>query len=161
MARTDQVTLTPSVLDRLVDLEPDRSVEPEWAREQGVAELREAVKRDLEALLNTRQTRPDLMNSTEDVATSVLTFGLPDFTSNGVGGVDEQEVLRSAVEQSVQRFEPRLKQVQVKLLPPNNRFERSLHLEIDALLWIDPEPIPVMFDTILQPNLGSCRVNTK
>ena len=83
MARVDEIALIPSLLDRLIDREPDRSVEPEWARAQGVNELRECVKRDLESLLNTRQTRPELVDNTDELATSMLTYGLPDFTSTG------------------------------------------------------------------------------
>lgn len=162
MARTDQFTMTPSVLDRLIDFAPELTTEPDWASSQGVNELREAVKRDLETLLNTRQTRPELMNSPDELATSVLTYGLPDFESGVVGGVEEQaEVLREAVERAIQRFEPRLIQIQVMRMPAANQYERSLHLVIDAMLRIDPEPVPVTFDTILQPNLGTCQVEAK
>ena len=161
MARTDQIiALTPSVLDRLIDLEPERSVEPEWARTQGVLELRDSVKRDLESLLNSRQTRPELVDNTEELATSMLTYGLPDFTSTGSGGVDEHEMLRRAVERTIERFEPRLRHVDVIVVPPKSSFERSLHLTISAMLWIDPEPIPIEFDTVVQTATGTCEVKT-
>lgn len=162
MARIDQFTMTPSVLDRLIDFEPELSIEPDWVSSQGISELRASVKRDLETLLNTRQTRPELMNSSAELATSVLTYGLPDFASDGVGGAEEQaEALREAVERAIQRFEPRLLQIQVMRVPAANPYERSLHLVIDAMLRFDPEPIPVTFDTILQPNLGTCQVEAK
>ena len=160
MARTNQITLLPSVLDRLIDNEPGSSVEPEWARSQGVLELRDTVKRDLESLLNSRQTRPELVDNIDELSTSMLTYGLPDFTSTGGGGVEEHEMLRRAVEKTIERFEPRLRHVGVVVVPQKSSFERSLHLTISAMLWIDPEPIPISFDTVVQTATGTCEVKT-
>ena len=160
MARTDPIALTPSILDRLIDNEPDRSVEPEWARAQGVFELRDTVKRDLESLLNSRQTRPDLADNLDELATSMLTYGLPDFTSTGGGGIEEHDLLRRAVERTIERFEPRLRHVDVTVVPPKSSFERSLHLTINAMLWLDPEPIPISFDTVVQTATGTCEVKS-
>ena len=160
MARTNQITLIPSVLDRLIDNDPDHSTEPEWARAQGVFELRDTVKRDLESLLNSRQTRPELVDNNDELATSMLTYGLPDFTSTGGGGVEEHEILRLAVERTIQQFEPRLRHVEVAVAPATSSFERSLHLTISAMLWIDPEPIPIEFDTVVQTATGTCEVKT-
>lgn len=160
MARTNQIVLMPSVLDRLIDNEPERSVEPEWARSQTVLELRDAVKRDLESLLNSRQTRPELGENAEELETSMLTYGLPDFTSMGMSGVDEHQSLRRAVERTIEKFEPRLRHIEVSVVPPKSSFERSLHLTINALLWIDPEPIPVTFDTVVETSIGTCEVKT-
>ena len=126
MSRFNQVILMPSVLDRLIDLEPDRSVEPDWAQSQSVQELRDAVKRDLESLLNSRQPRPELVESTEEVASSMLTFGLPDFTSMGMSGVDEHQTLRLAVERTIERFERRLRHIEVEVVPPKSSFERKI-----------------------------------
>ena len=160
MARTKQITLMPSVLDRLIDLEPDRTVEPEWARAQGVSELRDTVKRDLESLLNSRQTRSELVDNTDELSTSILTYGLPDFTSIGGSGVEEHEMLCRAVELAIERFEPRLRHVDVTIAPQKSSFERSLHLTISAMLWIAPEPIPVSFDTLVQTATGTCEVKS-
>ncbi len=160
MARTDPIALTPSILDRLIDNEPDRSVEPEWARAQGVFELRDTVKRDLESLLNSRQTRPDLADNLDELATSMLTYGLPDFTSTGGGGIEEHDLLRRAVERTIERFEPRLRHVDVTVVPPKSSHERSLHLTINAMLWLDPEPIPISFDTVVQTATGTCEVKS-
>ena len=55
-ARVDpKKLLRPSILDRLIDEEPDRAVEAPGTGEQKLGQLRSAVRRDLEALLNTRQ----------------------------------------------------------------------------------------------------------
>ena len=55
MSRFDrEVRVTPSVLDRLIDLEPRQSQEPPIVLSTSVADLKQAVRRDLEWLLNTR-----------------------------------------------------------------------------------------------------------
>jgi len=59
MARVDlDQPLLPSVLDRLLDANPDLSRDPPKSRGQHLAELRQAVRRDLEALLNARRHAP-------------------------------------------------------------------------------------------------------
>jgi type VI secretion system protein ImpF len=52
-----QSEILPSILDRLIDDEPDNSEESLSRRFQDVSELRQAVARDLEAMLNTRRRR--------------------------------------------------------------------------------------------------------
>ena len=47
--------LLPSVLDRLLDDDPRASYEPLASRFYSLGELKQAVVRDLEVLLNTRQ----------------------------------------------------------------------------------------------------------
>jgi predicted component of type VI protein secretion system len=57
MPRPDlEQPLVPSVLDRLVDLEPKISTEPPASRSRSPVQVKEAVKRDLEWLLNSKQT---------------------------------------------------------------------------------------------------------
>ena len=56
MARSQgNITVTLSVLDRLIDLEPKAAVEAPLTRSQSVRLLKAAVHRDLEWLLNTRR----------------------------------------------------------------------------------------------------------
>ena len=50
-----EATITLSVLDRLIDREPELSQEPGMSRAQSIRILRAAVRRDLESLLNTRR----------------------------------------------------------------------------------------------------------
>ena len=162
MARVDsQKPLLPSLLDRLIDLDPDVSTEPAWSRSLTLREFERSVLRDLEALLNTRQIRSDLPDDLPESAQSSLTYGLPDFSSAGVGYVDERERLRKAVEDVIHRFEPRIKQVRVMLHNPENDFDRTLRMTIEGLLWVEPNPQPIAFDTVLQPSSGQCKVQAK
>src|SRR5262245_50855738 len=53
MSRAGQQGVTPSILDRLIDPE---SAGTEWRHGYGIDQLLEVVRRDLEDLLNTRQS---------------------------------------------------------------------------------------------------------
>lgn len=152
--------LLPSLVDRLIDDAPDVSTEPAWSWTLDVDGLMHSVVRDLEALLNSRQARPDLMRDAPDceIAQSVLTYGLPDLTSNSVGSGKDRETLRWAVEDAIRRFEPRLIDVRVNLREPENSFDRTLRLTVEAYLAMDPEPLPVAFDTVVESGTGVYKV---
>ncbi len=153
MARADhRSTIVPSVLDRLLDDAPNVSREPVTGRFQNVRDLERAVARDLEALLNTRQeTLEDLPSEFEEVNRSLVTYGLPDFTSLSLMSQDDRNRIRRAVEHAIAEFEPRLQRVRVTLEPPREN-DRGLRFRIDAQLPVDPAPEPVTFDAVLQLN---------
>ena len=153
--------LLPSILDRLLDDAPDVSTEPPWSWTQDLRELKQAVVRDLEALLNTRQTRPELLRDSPEaqIAQSVLTYGLPDLTSAKIDSPDTREVVRRAVEETIRRFEPRLIDVRVQAHEPGGPFDRVLRLTVEAWLAMDPEPVPVAFDTVVESATGIYQVN--
>jgi len=162
MARPDsQLPLLPSILDRLIDREPDVSTEPAWRQAQSLREFEISVLRDLEALLNTRQTRPDLADGSLEISQSVLTYGLPEFSSVGVGSAAERERLRVAVERCITRFEPRLREVHVTIRDPENEYDRALRMTIEGLLWVQPNPHAITFDTVLKPSQGQCTVTSR
>jgi type VI secretion system protein ImpF len=152
-----QQPLTASLLDRLIDLEPDVSTEPEWRRHQKLGEYESSVLRDIEALLNTRQARAWKSDDGE-LACSVLTYGLPDFSAGLQLSPTDREQLRVSVERALVLFEPRLRQIHVQLRPPVSPVERALRLTVEAQLWVHPRPVAIKFDTLVEPASGSCKV---
>lgn len=155
-----QHPLLPSLLDRLIDFEPDVSSEPLWRHTFTLGELKEQVRRDLEFLLNTRHARTDLTEQQCQLSRSCLTYGLPDFTSWTVGGPQALERLRRAVEQAIHDFEPRLTDVQVVVREPEQQYDRSFHLTIQAVLHVEPVIEPVAFDTVVETSTGVCDVRS-
>ncbi len=153
--------LLPSLLDRLIDHQPDVSTEPEWQQAQTLHEFQQSVLRDVEYLLNTRPSRPDLSETLSEAQQSILTFGMPDFTAMGAGSLNERERLRRAVENTIKRFEPRLRNVKATLHSTAKSLDRKIHFTIEALLWVEPQPVPVSFDTIMEPVVGNCKVESK
>lgn len=154
--------LLPSILDRLLDDAPDVSTEPPWSWTQDLQELKRAVVRDLEALLNTRQARLELLRDSPEaeIAQSVLTYGLPDLTSAKIDGPEAREAVRRGVEDAIRRFEPRLIDVRVQAHDPDGPHDRVLRLTVEAWLAMDPDPVPVTFDTVVESATGVYQVNT-
>lgn len=150
MARTDsQVSTVPTILDRLLDDEPSESRERPADRFQRVRELKRAVQRDLQSLLNTRQEAlEDVPGDFTETRRSLVVYGLPDFSSLDLGSGSDRTRIRRAVEQAIANFEPRLDRVRVAL--EETKGVRGLHFRIDAILLLDPAPEPVTFDAELQ-----------
>jgi type VI secretion system protein ImpF len=149
MARYDsEVRIAISVLDRLIDYEPEVSQEPLASRSRNLRQLKQAVRRDLEWLLNTREYIGEIPPDLKEVQHSLAVYGLPDFTSTSIKDPNNQERLRRAIEEEIVLFEPRLESVNVTLVPGNEK-ERAMHFRIDGLLRVDPVSEPVTFDTVL------------
>ncbi len=146
----DSSEILPSLLDRLIDNEPDVQREPLNRRVQDLAELKECVARDLEDMLNTRrEALDDLPEEFVETNRSLLVYGLPDFSSFNLLSPNDRNRLCRAIERAIANFEPRLQRPSVKMETPSQN-ERVLRFRVDAWLRIEPAPEPVVFDTILQ-----------
>ncbi len=158
MARTDnELQVTTSVLDRLLDYEPEITREPIASRSKSLRQLKQSVRRDLEWLLNTRQTALELSPEMKETTNSVATYGLPDFTHLSIDNAGDQKMIKREIEETVRRFEGRLENVVVSIEPVRS-IERVMRFRIDARLKIDPTPEPVTFDTVLQLGSGHYEV---
>jgi len=157
MPRIDEeIRINLSVLDRLVDFEPEVKSEPPPSRSKALRQVKQALKRDLEWLLNTRR----VLEVPEDLpllADSMLAYGLPDFTNLSVKSAEDQHDLTRALETTLKRFEPRLEDVVVTVANASV-LERAYRFRIEARLRIDPVPEPISFDTTLQLGSGNFAV---
>lgn len=161
MARTDnEIRITPSVLDRLIDYEPELTREPLRSRSKSLRELKQSVRRDLEWLLNTRCHTIDISEGLKEVSESVFTYGLPDFSNLNDKNTNDHKMLQNAIETAIRNFEPRLQDVIVKG-EPIDTLQRMMRFRIEARLKVDPVPEPVTFDTLLQLGNGQYEVNEK
>ena len=115
--------------------------------------LKASLWRDLSALLNTKRREEEVPEEFTEANHSLLTYGLPDFSSYGLKREAAQNRLRRAIEAAIRRFEPRLEKVSVVLEPPEET-DRGLRFRVDAFLRIEPASEPVSFETLLQPESG-------
>lgn len=154
MSRFDnEIRITTSVLDRLIDYEPEAKQEAPASRQKSLRDLKAAVKRDLEWLLNSRQVVGGVPEDLKETSQSLAAYGLPDFTGVSLKNVQEQAFVRRTIERAISLFEPRLEDVLVILIPGNSG-EQIMRFRIDARLKVDPAPEPVTFDTLLQLDNG-------
>ena len=162
MARIrDDQPLVPSVLDRLLDDEPNNRREVPKSRIQALRELKQSVRRDLENLLNTRWRCVAWPPGLQQLDQSLVSYGIPDFTGLSVSSPSDREHLRNIIERAIRRFEPRFKTVKIVLLKNRDMFDRTLRFRIDALLYAEPAPEPVVFDSQLEPASSNFEVRTQ
>lgn len=149
----NEVRVTPSILDRLLDFEPRSSQESPKSRSTSLRELKQSVRRDLEWLLNTRISAIDIPENLEEVNKSLAVYGLPDLIGLDVENPNEHARLIKAIENALNVFDPRFMNPKITLEPVST-LDRVLKFRIEATLDIEPTPEPVVFDTVLQ--MGSC-----
>jgi type VI secretion system protein ImpF len=150
--------LVASVLDRLLDDEPGVKREAPRSRSQQLRELEQAVRRDLENLLNSRVRCLDWPAGLEELKTSLVSYGLPDFTGASTGSAQERQELGRLLQTIIRRFDPRFKSVKVQVLDNAEPLDRTLRFRIEGLLHAEPAPEPVAFDSILRPVSGDFEV---
>ncbi len=149
----NQRSLQASVLDRLIDEEPELSMEPVQFRLLGLSQMKAAVTRDLENLLNSRRHIFVPPPTFDELNKSLFVYGLPDYTAQNPRSPTARQQLRLDIEQTIAFFEPRLRNVTVQLDAPGTN-ERILRFRISALLVIEPVAEPVAFDTYFDVNRG-------
>ena len=140
-----------SILDRLLDDEPEAGRESVQNRLFGIMQIKATVIRDLENLLNTRRLISPVPVSYRDIHHSVLMYGLGDFTSENPQSPSVRQRLRLDIEKTISRFEPRLRNVAVRLEKGAER-GRSVRLRITGILVVESETEPVIFDTYFDPD---------
>jgi type VI secretion system protein ImpF len=156
---TGESTITLSVLDRLIDREPELSQEPGLSRMQSVRILRAAVRRDLESLLNTRRIAVLPSEGFDELNRSVYLYGLPDLSTLNMSGGGDRNRLLKGISDAINLFEPRLTQVTVSMVENPETVKTDVRLRIEALLRMDPVPEPVSFDSVLELQSGACRIS--
>jgi type VI secretion system protein ImpF len=142
-------TIQPSLIDRLIDREPNNRNEAENARAQSLKELKDGVRRDLEWLLNSRRTPIEPPTSDKELLRSVYCFGLPDITGVALSSTEDRHRLAHIVEAAIATFEPRLLNVTVSMMP-STADSHMLRFQIEALLRTEPAPARIFFDTTLE-----------
>jgi type VI secretion system protein ImpF len=124
--------LTPSLLDRLYDVGEAGSGA---ARRpfQSINEMRSAVRRDLENLLNTRWRCIRQAEIGQGLASSLVNYGLPDFCGSNMQAAQNPDIVFEQIVEAIERFEPRLKNVRVVPLQDEPSVDRTLRFQIEAV----------------------------
>lgn len=141
-----------SVFDRLL-ADPDEGAEG-LTLTYNLEELRQAVARDVEALLNSRAALDfEELSDFPQVRRSVGCFGIRDFVGRVLSNSEEQRHIAASLSHAIQVFEPRLRQVHIDFHGRPGAMS-SLMFTIRALLVAHPSAEPVVFDATMQPSLS-------
>ncbi|MES2265086.1 MAG: type VI secretion system baseplate subunit TssE [Pseudomonadota bacterium] len=141
----------PGLFDRLLDESAPGAASGTVVR-LTIEEVKDAVARDLEALLNTRSVlREELLERFPESAGSIASYGLNDFAGLSLSSTDDRAFICRSLERAIQRHEPRLREVQASLEVREGAINR-LNFAIAALLVVSTAQEPVNFDAVLQPS---------
>ena len=161
MARTElDRAVRQSVFDRLTDEAPREPADRQVSRDESANAYRRAVRRDIEALLNTRRAIVPVPPGCNEVRDSVHQFGLADTTGLPVGTPEGRKMLTEDIRLSLQLFEPRLMNVRVVLVESSQLKAQQVRFTIEATLRMDPSPEQVVFDTVLEVSRGTYDISS-
>ncbi len=147
-----------SILDRLIDDDPGSQKDPPVEEAQLLRKIQQAVKRDLEDLLNTRYRCTTWPPELEELDNSLINYGIPDFTAASLNASDEDGILLKAVRQAIILFEPRLTDVRIEKVRNKDYHDRTFRFRIDAVLVIASVRQEVRFDSSLEAATGQFEV---
>jgi type VI secretion system protein ImpF len=159
MARGNEPSLLrPSLLDRLI--------EPGGGRGHpaiGLREVRAAVARDLEWLLNTKCVVADdpALAQIPEAQKSLLTYGIPDFSGVSWRSGGQAKRICRDIETAVKTFEPRLvaHTVRVSVVEIAEGTDFSMRFRIEGTLHVEPISEPVSFESEVATDSGAFRID--
>jgi type VI secretion system protein ImpF len=141
-----------SLFDRLL-ADPDEGVEG-MTLTYNIEQLRHAVARDVESLLNSRSAIDfEALVDYPNIRRSVACYGIRDFVGRVLSNSAEQRHIAASLSHAIQSFEPRLRHVQIEFHSRPGLMS-SLMFTIKALLIAHPAAEPVAFDATMQPSLS-------
>lgn len=136
------------LLTRLIDQDSSAEQAYDSGRYVALEEFHEAIRTNLENILNTRKQWLSFPNQCVELEQSLVNYGVHDFAHSYYGKETSQNQLCRDIENLIQLFEPRLKRVQVSVQKNNIAIERSLKLRIEAMVDLSPHPAePAVFES--------------
>lgn len=122
-------------------------------------DIKNAIARDLEDLLNTRRAVPDaILAGFPHTQVSILAYGLPDFSALCVS--NDVSSIGVAVALAISRHEPRLADVRARMIPEASAINR-ISFQIHARLQADAGGPHVCFDGMLEPSGQRCTIRRR
>jgi type VI secretion system protein ImpF len=147
-----------SVFDRLLDFDPDMSTERQVSTGERLRRAKDAIRRDLEVLLNTQQPLGEDMTALPELQTSLLKFGTPGFHGLMLATRQQRLRLALAIQELIGVFEPRLFKLNVGLGDEKAETNRLLHLRLRASFKFDDNEETLVFDTTLDPAIRQFKI---
>lgn len=150
--------LTPSLLDRLTDHNPQQKKEMLSALSMNKRDYRASVLRDIGWLLNT--TNSDSAIDFSDLVyaqRSVVNYGVVALSGQYLVD-DDRSMIAASISRALTTYEPRIipNTLQVKALPMGDGYaaRNQLSLEIKGQLWSEPYPLEFLLRSHIDLEIG-------
>jgi type VI secretion system protein ImpF len=148
-------TFEPGLFDKLL-LQDRRGAVSSTLRVMSLEDVKNAVARDLESLLNTRMAFTESMLAAfPECAKSILTYGINDFSGLSLVSHDDREHICTSLALAIERHEPRLCHVVVTLRMDESASSNTnvLYFGISGVLTLPGVSELVNYDAFLQPTI--------
>ena len=138
--------------------------------------LREAVRRDIEALFNTERfevtplvsdveaeqagSRPPALDDFPEVRRSVVNYGVPSFSGRSSRDFD-RDALAKEIRAILATFEPRLRDSETKVSVTMGDKSLGIKIDIDAVLIMTPTPERMRLRTTINLDNGAARTELR
>jgi type VI secretion system protein ImpF len=155
MARVRTETLvTQTIIDRFILSQED------WpkTRKDSIDKYRDALRRDLEWMLNTRKPVMPILEEFPEVAKSVFNYGFPDLQNFDRSQGNDKDAVSASLEKCIRTFEPRIHQPRV-YLTRSDTLARSLRFHIEGQIRYEDTKEDIKFDTVLELISGEYEVS--
>ena len=144
-----------SLLDRLLDEAPDQPQDRALSGPEAMEALRRGIRRDLQALLNTRRRWRSWPAELTELEQSVIGYGIPDFSTGSLADAARRARLCAEIEETIRRFEPRIRPGSVRVRARESREDQAvptLVFDIHGELWAQPVPQQLFLETAIDIN---------
>ncbi len=147
----DRRPVLQSLLDRLIDDDPDKEQEVPLSGKKLERLVRDALRRDVQSFLNTRRRCIPMPESLEDAKGTVADYGIPDFVGHTLSTERRRKKFVQMIETHLREHEPRFKSVDLTLIDGVDVSTRSLQFRIEAEVYAEPAPESLVMDSRVEP----------
>ena len=105
--------------------------------DDGVAAQRESLRRDIEAMLNSRRHMLSWPVWFEELDRSLLAYGLDDLTNESLASDDFRARFVEEAEKQLRRLEPRLGRFDVTILPNRDELDATLRFRVTGTVTLN------------------------
>ena len=147
-----------SVLDRLIDDDPDTTRDAPSSPAGQQRQLRAAIVRDVQNLLTTRCRCTTCPDDLEELPRSLANYGVPDFSGDALGtDLGRRSILRQ-IEDRIGMFEPRLANVRIVPLASAGYADRTLRFRVEGTLQGGATRESISLGSAMNRASGECLV---
>ena len=155
---SEKSRIVQSILDRLIDDDPFSSVDPTPDESILLRIVQQSIRRDLQDLLNSRIRCVPWLPQYTELETSLVNYGLPDFTAASLDAASDPDILIEAIRKAIDIFEPRLTEVRIRQLQNEFELNRTFLFRIEATVLINEKKHMLLYDSQLESTTGQFNV---
>jgi len=149
--------ITQSLIDRLIDDDPQGSADIHESEEEAIARYKVALRRDLESLLNTKRPWLPVVERYPGMERSVVAYGIPDLSTEDMSVPGVRERVRRVIAQVIRAHEPRLSGIDIEM--DDGPTSRGMRLRIAAVLNLTQSEEMVVYEASVRPGDRTIEVN--